>query len=190
MGDVGVQPVPGQHDGRLDELVDAVDQRDEVPLARTLPGLFIGTGALLLLLYRSSRPVVSELGQLPGNGHFTALDRHRDSRRIPGVVVLRVEGGVCFANAERIRSTVERAAGRDGATAVVIDAETVPFVDVSAVRILDQLAGELEACGVRLLPARDVGQVRDVLRTADAGAELRHIHPTVREAVEAASAGM
>ncbi|MFJ4268934.1 SulP family inorganic anion transporter [Streptomyces coelicoflavus] len=75
----------------------------------TPPGLFIGTGAsLLLLLYRSSRPVVSELGRLPGNGHFTELGRHRDSRRIPGVVVLRVEGGVYFANAERIRSTVGR----------------------------------------------------------------------------------
>ncbi|MET8894083.1 SulP family inorganic anion transporter [Streptomyces albogriseolus] len=155
----------------------------------TLPGLFIGIGASLLLLHRSSRPVVSELGQLPGNGHFTALDRHRDTRRIPGVVVLRVEGGIYFANAERIRSTVRKAAGSDGVTAVVIDAETVPFIDVSAVRMLDQLAGELEGRGVRLLLARDVGQVRDVLRTADAGAELRHVHPTVREAVEAARTG-
>ncbi|WP_345575196.1 sodium-independent anion transporter [Streptomyces prasinosporus] len=98
-------------------------------------------------------------------------------------------GDVCFANAERIRSTVGKAAGRDGATAVVIDAETVPFIDVSAVRMLDQLAGELKVRGVRLLLARDVGQVRDVLSTADAGAELRHVHPTVREAVEAARTG-
>jgi hypothetical protein len=30
---VGVQPVPHQHDRRFDELVDAVDQRDEVALA-------------------------------------------------------------------------------------------------------------------------------------------------------------
>ncbi len=156
----------------------------------TLPGLFIGIGAsLLLLLYRSSRPVISELGQLPGNGHFAALDRHPDSRRIPGVIVLRVEGGIYFANAERIRSTVRRAAGREGATAVVIDAETVPFVDVSAVRMLDELAEELEARGVRLLLARDVGQVRDVLRTAEARAELRHVHPTVRAAVDAARTG-
>ncbi|MEU0580049.1 SulP family inorganic anion transporter [Streptomyces griseoincarnatus] len=156
----------------------------------TLPGLFLGIGAsLLLLLYRSSRPVVSELGQLPGDGHFAALDRHRHGHRIPGVVVLRVEGGMYFANAERIRATVRQAADREGTTAVVIDAETVPFIDVSAVRMLDQLAGELEARGVRLLLARDVGQVRDVLRAADAGAELRHIHPTVREAVDAARTG-
>lgn len=156
----------------------------------TLPGLFIGIGvSLLLLLYRSSRPVISELGQLPGNGPFAALDRHADSRRIPGMVVLRVEGGVYFANAERIRSTVRRAADREATTTVVIDAETVPFVDVSAVRMFDALAGELEARGVRLLLARDVGQVRDVLGAADARAELRHVYPTVRAAVDAARAG-
>ncbi|WP_149549206.1 SulP family inorganic anion transporter [Streptomyces marokkonensis] len=155
----------------------------------TLPGLFIGIGvSLLLLLYRSSRPVISELGQLPGNGHFAALDRHSESRRIPGVVVLRVEAGIYFANAERIRSVVRRGA-RTGVTAVVIDAETVPFVDVSAVRMLDDLAEELESLGVRLLLARDVGQVRDVLRTAEARRELRRVYPTVRAAVDAARQG-
>ncbi|GAA2286774.1 SulP family inorganic anion transporter [Actinomadura luteofluorescens] len=156
----------------------------------TLPGLFIGIGAsLLLLLYRSSRPIISELGQLPESGHFAALDRHTDGRGIPGVVVLRVEGGIYFANADRIRSTVRSAAGREGTTAVVIDAETVPFVDVSAVRMLDELAEELEARGVRFLLAGDVGQVRDVLRTAEARAELRHVYPTVRAAVDAARSG-
>ncbi|GAB2915533.1 SulP family inorganic anion transporter [Streptomyces heilongjiangensis] len=156
----------------------------------TLPGLFIGVGAsLLLLLYRSSRPLISELGRLPGNGHFASLDRHPDSRGIPGLVVLRVEAGIYFANAERIESAVRRAAAREGTTAVVIDAETVPFVDVSAVRMLDGLTEELGSRGVRLLLARDVGQVRDVLRTAGAGAELRHVYPTVRAAVDAARTG-
>ncbi|WP_030587557.1 SulP family inorganic anion transporter, partial [Streptomyces anulatus] len=156
----------------------------------TLPGLFIGIGvSLLLLLYRSSRPVISELGQLPGNGHFAALDRCADSRRIPGLTVLRVEGGIYFANVERIRSEVRRVAARKEVTAVVIDAESIPFVDVSAVRMLDNVAGELEALGVRLLLARDTGQVRDVLRTAEARAELRRVYPTVRAAVDAARAG-
>ncbi|QNE73607.1 STAS domain-containing protein [Streptomyces finlayi] len=156
----------------------------------TLPGLFIGIGvSFLLLLYRSSRPHISELGQMPGNGHFAALDRHAESRGIPGVVVLRVEAGIYFANAERVESKVRETAAREGVTAVVIDAETVPFVDVSAVRMLDDLAEELEARGVRLLLARDVGQVRDVLRTAEGRAELRRVYPTVRAAVDAAETG-
>lgn len=35
--------------------------------------------------------------------------------------------------------------------------------------MLDNLAEELEVLGVRLLLARDLGHVRDVLRTAEAG---------------------
>ncbi|HSA51258.1 MAG TPA: sodium-independent anion transporter, partial [Yinghuangia sp.] len=97
--------------------------------------------------------------------------------------------GIYFANAERIRTTVRDAAAREGTAAVVLDAETVPFIDVSAVRMLDNLAEELEDRGLRLLLARDVGQVRDVLHTAEARDELRRVYPTVRAAVDAARTG-
>ncbi|MFJ9714558.1 SulP family inorganic anion transporter [Streptomyces sp. NPDC101213] len=156
----------------------------------TLPGLFIGIGvSLLLLLYRSSRPHISELGLLPGDRYFASLDRHPESRRIPAVVVLRVESGIYFANTDRIRSRAREAAAREGTRAVVIDAETVPFIDVSGVRMLDELTDDLGDLGVRLLLARDVGQVRDVLRAAEAAPGLRRVYPTVRAAVESAEAG-
>ncbi|MET8482543.1 SulP family inorganic anion transporter [Streptomyces tendae] len=80
-------PLFGFPDVSLNDLggLAAVAAMLGVMVLDTPPGLFIGTGAsLLLLLHRSSRPVASELGRLPGNGHFTALGRHRDSRRIPG----------------------------------------------------------------------------------------------------------
>ena len=54
--------------------------------------------------------------------------------------------------------------GRDGVHAIVLDLETVPFVDVTAAAMLGSLRDELDAPGVELLVARDVGQVRDVLR--------------------------
>ncbi|MGE5234723.1 MAG: SulP family inorganic anion transporter, partial [Acidobacteriota bacterium] len=172
------------------DFIAAVAAMLGVMIFDTLPGLFIGIGvSLLLLLYRSSRPQVTELGQSPGGGPFAALDRHPENRQIPGVVVLRVEAGLYFANAERIQSEVRKAAGREGTEAVILDAETVPFVDVSAVRMLDELADELEARGVRLLLARDVGQVRDVLGAAEARKELKRVYPTVRAAVDAARTG-
>lgn len=153
----------------------------------TLPGLFIGIGvSLLLLLYRSSRPQVSELGEVPGGEQFAALDRHADNKRVPGVVVLRVESGLYFANADRIRTRVRDAASREGTNAIVLDCESVPFIDVSAVRMLDELAAQLSGDKVRLLLARDVGQVRDVLREAGREEEIAPVYPTVRAAVDAA----
>ncbi|MFE4757959.1 STAS domain-containing protein [Streptomyces mirabilis] len=122
----------------------------EVLVFDTLPGLFIGIGvSLLLLLHRSSRPVVSEVSEVPGNGDFAALAGHPERRRIAGVPVLRPRAST--ANAARIRSAVREAAAREGMAAVVIDAETVPFVAVSAVSMLDELADELQARRIRLL---------------------------------------
>ncbi|HTA15498.1 MAG TPA: SulP family inorganic anion transporter [Solirubrobacteraceae bacterium] len=152
----------------------------------TLPGLFIGIGiSFLLLLYRASRPRVVELGKPPGDERFEDLERHPESVRVPGVIVLRVESGLFFANAEPVRTEVRRAAREQGTRTVVLDAETIPFIDVSAARMLDGLADELRQDGVSLVLARDVGQVRDVLRTAGGDMSRQRVYPTVRAAVEA-----
>jgi hypothetical protein len=62
----------------------------------------------------------------------------------------------------------------------------MPFVDVSAVGMLEELARQLEGDGVQLLLAGDIGQVRDVLRRA-AREQGPETYPTVRDAVAAAS---
>ena len=56
------------------------------------------------------------------------------------------------------------AAATEGTHAVILDAETVAFIDVTAADMLATLTGELAAMGVQLLVAHDVGQVRDTLR--------------------------
>ena len=151
----------------------------------TLAGLFVGVLiSLLLLLYRASRPPVAELGRVPGiTGHFSDLDRHPDNRPVAGVAVLRIEGGLFFANAGPIAAELRSAARRDDVYAVVIDAETMPFIDVTAAQVLDRVARELRADGVRLVIARDVGQVRDVLDATPGDSILDYAYPTVEEAV-------
>ena len=152
----------------------------------TLAGLFVGVLiSLLLLLYRASRPPVAELGRVPGiSGHFSDLDRHPDNRPVAGIAVLRIEGGLFFANAAPIAAEIRSAARRDDVHAVVIDAETMPFIDVTAAQVLDRVARELRADGVRLVIARDIGQVRDVLDTAPGDSILDASYPTVDEAVK------
>jgi sulfate permease, SulP family len=151
-----------------------------------LAGLFTGVLiSLLLLLYRASRPPVAELGRVPGSsGHFSDLDRHPENRRVEGIAVLRIEGGLFFANATPVAAEIRRAARRDDVHAVIVDAETVPFIDVTAAQIFDQLARELQAGGVRLVIARNIGQVRDVVRAAPGDSILDTAHPTVDEAVK------
>jgi SulP family sulfate permease len=157
----------------------------------TLLGLVIGIAvALLLLLYRASRPNIAVLGRVPGaTRHWGDIERHPENELVPGVVVLRVESGLFFANADHIRGEIRARAAEEKVRAVVLDAETVPFVDVTAARMLDELREALSERGVTLLIARDVEQVRDVLRRArpDDGAGEGRVFATVEEAVEAAS---
>jgi high affinity sulfate transporter 1 len=130
----------------------------------TLPGLVIGVAdSLLLLLYRVSRPHVAVLGEIPGSdGRWADLEHHPEDRTVPGVAVVRVESGLFFANADHVRAAIEQAAP-EGTKAVVLDCQTVPSIDVTAARMLDQLTSDLAHRGQRLVLAGEIGQVRDMI---------------------------
>lgn len=63
--------------------------------------------------------------------------------------------------------------------------ETVPSTDVSAVRMLSELRDDLERNGVRMVLARDVGQVRDLIRRELGEDALRDAYPSVAAAIAA-----
>lgn len=132
----------------------------------TLPGLVIGIAvSMILLLYRSSRPQVTPLVRVDtGTGGAVWVDAGRYPDRTPaqGVLVVRVEAPLFFANADHVRARIRALRGPD-THAVVLDAETTPFIDVTAADMLTQLDGDLQRDGCRLVVARDIGQVRDVI---------------------------
>jgi sulfate permease, SulP family len=151
----------------------------------TLPGLFVGIAcSLLLLLYRISRPHIARLGRVPGTDQYADADRHPENEPPPGIVVLRVEAGLFFGNADAVRDRIRAAAG-EGIYGIVLDAESTAFVDTTAAAMLEELAGDLRRAGVKLVLARSIGQLRDVLREAGAGDLVLVLHPTVADAVEA-----
>lgn len=134
-----------------------------------LPGLFIGVVvSILLLVYRSSRP--GDVG------------RHPEDEPAPGIAVLRVESALFFANADVIRNEIRRYAAQ-GARAIVLDAASVPAIDVTAVTMLVELAEDLLRDGIELVLARDIAAVRDLVRLHEAGTGLRSF-PTVQAAVD------
>ncbi len=157
-----------------------------VTIFETLPGLFIGICvSLALLIYRASRPYVAVLGRTPGpDGAYHDIARHPDARPSDGIVVLRIESGLYFANADNVRARLLEAGRAEGVHAVILDAETTPFVDITAARMLVAAHDELQAGGVRLVLARDVGQVRDVLGCITEDADLTATHPTIAAALD------
>jgi high affinity sulfate transporter 1 len=152
----------------------------------TLPGLFIGiTVSILLLLFRASKPHIAELGKVPGTSdQYSDIAQHPDNTSVDGVVVLRVESGVFFANADAVREAVRQHAVRPGTKAIVIDAEVISFVDSTALQMLAELAEDLARSHVQLAIAHGLGQVRDLLSTGEPVDSI-HLFPTVSDAIEA-----
>ena len=143
--------------------------------------------SILLLVYRASRPNIAELGKVPGTAdQYADRARHPANELVADVAILRVESGLFFANAEEVRRAVLQRARQPGTIAVILDAETIGAVDVTAVRALVQLASELQRSGVRPALAHGIGQVRDMLRQdRERGDPTLELYPTVQAAVDA-----
>ncbi|MYR08171.1 STAS domain-containing protein [Gordonia sp. SID5947] len=164
---------------RLDFL-SAVAAMVGVLVFDTLPGLVIGIAvSILLLLYRASRPHVAALAREDTRWVDVAYSPGLATE--PGVLVVRVEGGLFFANADHVRDRIEGMTD-DETRAVVVDAETSPFIDVTAVQMLNDLRDSLARKNVRLRVARDIGEFRDVVHAVDPKNPIE-LYPTVTEAV-------
>ncbi|MFC4628154.1 SulP family inorganic anion transporter [Promicromonospora alba] len=133
----------------------------------TLPGLVIGIAvSLILLLARTSRPRVAVLAPVGDESGRPWVDAERNPTyaTVPGVLAVRVEGPLMFANAEYVRTRIrELAAAEPGLQLVVLDGRATPSVDVTAAAMLVQLRGDLRRDGGDLALAEGIGQVRDVL---------------------------
>ena len=139
-------------------------------------------------VYSASRPTIAVVGKVPGTeDQYADVDCYPESTTVDGVVIIRVEAGVFFANADSTRDRVRTEPGCPGVRAVVVNGETCLLPDLTAVRMLEELAGELRRAGVRLVLAHEVGRVREVIAHAEDQQTGRELHRTVTAADEASS---
>ncbi|MCK0091979.1 SulP family inorganic anion transporter [Rhodococcus sp. F64268] len=158
-----------------------------VLLFDTLPGLVIGIGvSMLLLLYRSSRPHIASLVREGDRWvDVTTLPSSDHAAGRSDVLVVRVESGLYFANSDYVHQQIETRC-TDETRVVVLDAETSPFIDVSAAQMLFELRDTLADNGITLRIARDVDQFGDVLGHSNSAVTPIAVYPTVRAAIAVA----
>lgn len=155
-------------------------------------GLLLGVGAsLLLFVLRTTRPHTAVLGRLPGTEVYRNVRRFPDAEPVPGLVLVRLDAQLYFANAAFLKETVRRLVDEHAGPvrAVVLDAGVIHDVDVSALAALRQIRDELAPRGVALYLADVKGPVRDLLVRSGFMGELGpgRFTFTVHEAVLRAS---
>src|SRR5215468_4810332 len=144
--------------------------------------------AVIEFLWDGWRPHTAVLGKAEGIGGYHDISRHPEAKVLPGLVMLRWDAPLFFANAELFHNRV----GEAVATApfpvrwLVVAAEPVTSVDVTAADALSELDDELRAANVQLCFAEMKDPVKDKLRRFGLFARFeRRFFPTLEEAVNA-----
>lgn len=136
-----------------------------------LHGMIAAVGlSLVAALRRFSLPVVHELGALGASRNYVVLGAHSDASRIPGVLILRPEEPLFFANAERVVAEVFarlQARRADPICVVILSLEESADLDSTAVECLVELAQRLREAGVMLVLSRAKDAVRELLTRWD-----------------------
>ncbi len=160
-----------------------------------LPGLVIGVVAMLLfVVYAASRPHLSVLGRVPGvQDAYGDIGRHPGYDPVPGLLVIRLEAPMFYANASLVCDTVKRLAGASPPPrAVIVDFGPNSDLDITSAENLLELVRTLRSGGILLALAEVRQPVVDRARLTgvlDAIGE-DHVFHTIDEAVNALRPGV
>ena len=132
-----------------------------------IQGIFIAVGlALIAFIWRAWRPHNAVLGRVDGLKGYHDVLRHPEARRIPGLVLFRWDAPLFFANAAVFEERVQHAIALAPTPTkwVIVAAEPVTDVDVTAADMLADLDKKLHDAGMDLCFAEMKGPVKDILK--------------------------
>lgn len=143
--------------------------------------------SLLVMVWNAWHPYHTVLVRVAGRKGYHDAARHADGRFVPGLVLFRWDAQLFFANAELFREALLQAVA-DAPTPtrqVIVAADAVNDIDVTAADMLGELDHELEARGIDLQFAGLKGHVKDLIIRYGLSPrfDAEHFHPTVGNAV-------
>ena len=159
-----------------------------VAVLGAIPGIGLAIViAVIEFLWDGWRPHSAVLGRADGVKGYHDITRYPGARQIPGLVLFRWDAPLFFANAELFKERVLDAAAK-AATPVrwmVVAAEPVTSVDVTAADTLAELDETLEKAGIELCFAELKDPVKDKLKRFGLFALIgeKSFFPTIETAV-------
>lgn len=159
-----------------------------VALVGVLEGIVVAIGlSLVAFVNQAWRPYRAELGRLPGVRGYHDLSRHPEGHRVDGIVIVRFDAPLFFANGgmfdDFVRSVVTTGSE---VSHVVLAAEPITAIDSTAIDELVDLDDYLAAAGIDFIIAEMKGPVKDQLERYGLGDRFgpERFAPTVGAAVD------
>jgi sulfate permease, SulP family len=144
-----------------------------------MPGLLFGiVASILLFITLNTRPNTAILGRLPNTNIFRNVQHFPEAETIAGLVILRIDASLYFANAVFLKEKVHEICRQHGTAlkALILDASAVNDLDSSADTALHQLSAEFKTNGIEFYIAGVKAPVRDVMKRSGLYAVLGSDH--------------
>jgi MFS superfamily sulfate permease-like transporter len=109
------------------------------------------------------------MGREPGRLSFSDTHRHPENQTIPGLLILRPDEGLFFANADALRSEIiaQVDVAQPRIKVILLDLEMSNQLDVPSTDMLLELKKELDNRDTELWLSRVHGPVRDALERSE-----------------------
>ena len=155
-----------------------------------LQGIALGVAlSLLMLIYRTSHPQGAVLGQLPGTEAYRDVKRHPEALTFPGLLIWRAGGDLFFASIGHLDQGLKAtlATHRPPVRQLLLDADSVNFIDTSACDAVLNVINELQSQGIIFAFARVRDEVRERMRLGgiEAAVGSTNFHERVTDGVRA-----
>ena len=137
-------------------------------------GILMGVALSLgTIVWRNTHPHIAVVGRLPGTQHFRNVERYA-VQTVPGLLAVRVDESLFFANATVVEDRIEALLARDASVRrVVLICSAINQIDATALGVLTQLERNLAARGIEFTLAEVKGPVMDRLRGTELGQRLQ-----------------
>lgn len=139
-------------------------------LVTLLLGIEVGVLAgvalsIMAILYKSSKPHMAVLGKLPNSNSFRNIDRFDKAARTDGVLIVRFDDQLYFANASYFTDSLQALVEQERELqSFILDASSMHAIDSSGSTALREFRDFLLAKGIVFKIAGMVGPVRDVVK--------------------------
>lgn len=129
-------------------------------------GITVGVGlSLIVLIFRTSRPYVVELGKVPDADFYRNKERFEEVIIEDDILVFRFDAQLFYANSSYFRDKMDEMADKKGKTLklIVLDSESINRTDSTGVEMLKERIRFYQKKGVLFYFAGAKGPLRDAL---------------------------
>ena len=134
-----------------------------------LLAVFLG---LLGLLFGIKASTTAVLGKVPGEKTYRSLENYPDSETYPGLLIVRFDGSIFFANAPDFVDEIRAGVEAFHPAVILVDCESITSIDATAIIAMSELNNELDRAGITLRFARVRQTVINVMKRSRDGQAL------------------